>query len=73
MKIYTKKNENINHSLEDLDSYLQNIDHPVVKEADKNICEEEITIEELGKALQGMNNNSAPGISGITTPFYKLS
>ena len=43
-----------------------------LKEESKNKLEEDVTIPELSKALQKMNNNKSPGQDGICVEFYKL-
>ena len=35
-------------------------------------CEGQVSTEEAGFALSVMKNDSAPGIDGLTTPFYKF-
>ena len=45
---------------------------PQVSEADNLQAELPISIEEMGKALKALNNNSSPGLDGLTTAFYKI-
>jgi len=42
----------------------------VTEEANSGLCRE-ITLEELRKALQGMEGGRAPGIDGLSVDFYK--
>ena len=40
--------------------------------ANKEICEEELSVEECGKSLRGLPNNKVPGSDGFTSEFYKF-
>ena len=43
-----------------------------LNEAQKESCEGIISIEEVKRALQSMNNNKSPGSDGFTVEFYKF-
>ena len=59
--------ENIN----DYDKYfLNNI--PQLDKKLVDVGEEEITVEECGKALKKMKNGKTPGNDGLTVEFYKM-
>ena len=45
---------------------------PKLDDEDRNVCEEEITIEELGAALKALTNGKTPGTDGFGTDFYKF-
>ena len=45
---------------------------PKLNENDKQSCDKEITMEELGKSLKALPNNKSPGSDGPTTEFYKF-
>ena len=45
---------------------------PKLNEIDANTCEEEITIDECGKALKKMKNGKTPGSDGLSAEFYKI-
>ena len=62
---YTKDNES-------LDEYFLNNKIPTLNEKLKNTCDQELTIEECGKALRQFENNKSPGADGLTTNFYKF-
>ena len=64
-KLYTSKGE--------IDeSYLAKLDIPQLPEEIKMGLENEITVEELGKALFEMPNNKSPGTDGLPAEFYKI-
>ena len=70
-EIITKKDENITNTKEKLADYLSGINHPMVSEEDKEFLESPLTLEEMGKALNSLNNDSTPGIDGLPTSWYK--
>ena len=45
---------------------------PQLGENDKETCDGEVTIEELGYALKQLSNNKSPGSDGFTPEFYKF-
>ena len=58
---------------EDIDTDLMTDflnDLPCLSDTDRNICDEEITMEEICKSLKGMDNNKSPGPDGLTKEFY---
>ena len=55
---------------EKLNTFLGDIDHPVLSEADKQYLEAPILIDELHSALKLLNFDSAPGEDGLTPAFY---
>ena len=69
--LYTK-DSTITNTEEKLKDFLTNIDHPVLTEEEKNYCDTDITIEQLGYALSKLNNDSAPGSDGLSVPLYKV-
>jgi len=77
-KIYKKDPE----EPESLEGYIENflgpeiLQNPVVQDSklsveEKGSLETPLTMEELNRALEGANGNSAPGIDGINTKFIK--
>ena len=50
-----------------IEQYIGTINNPVLTEDDANLCEGEISIEELTLALTNMKLNKAPGADGLTT------
>ena len=67
----SKKDNDVNSSSDSFDNFLNDTEHPVLSECEKDLLDSEITLEELGLALSKLNNNSAPGIDGLPVPFYK--
>jgi hypothetical protein len=45
---------------------------PKISEVDKQRCENQITMQELGNALKELKNEKSPGSDGFTTDFYKF-
>ena len=58
--------EDIDYDL--LDTFIDDL--PVLSDLDKDICEGEITIEEILLSLKGMENNKSPGPDGLSKEFY---
>lgn len=57
----------------DADSFFNSISHliPKIDEHFKDVCENDITLDELDKALKSLSLDKAPGCDGITSNFYK--
>ena len=55
-----------------INDYLKDINHAILSEQDKEMCDLELSLEELGIALSSLNNNSAPGIDGLPVSWYKV-
>ena len=65
-KLYTKPaKQTLNHDLFE-------INIPQLTTEDQALCEDDITIGELGKALCELPNNKSPGTDGLTSEFYKF-
>ena len=54
------------------DEFCCDITTPKLSEAKQALCEGLVTTDEAGCALSKMNNDSAPGIDGLTASFYKF-
>ena len=68
-----KKDEQVDTSDDSVDNFLKNINCPKLSTYERDDCNKNISVKELGVALSSMNNNdSAPGCDGLTTPFYKF-
>ena len=65
-KLYTQPNNG------EIDENLFSSEHiPKLSEDSITLCDADITIEELGKALKDLPNKKSPGSDGLTTEFYK--
>lgn len=55
------------------EAFYQSINYliPKIDENFKQICEANITLEELDKALGALSKDKAPGCDGLTSNFYK--
>ena len=43
---------------------------PTISEADKNLCDREITVGELKESMLSMSDDKSPGNYGISREFY---
>jgi hypothetical protein len=53
-------------------NYFKDNTLPKVSEVDKINCDKNLTIEEIGIALKGLQNGKSPGTDGFTPDFYKF-
>ena len=67
-----KKDEAITNVEEQLNDFMQHIQHEVPDEENNESCDSEITTKEMSEALKCLNNKSAPGSDGLTADFYKV-
>ena len=67
-----KKDEAITNVEEQMNDFMQDIQHEVLDEESKEFCDWEITTKEMSEALKCLNNKSAPGSDGLTADFYKV-
>ena len=51
---------------------LGNISVPKLNTLEKDLCEENLTIAEIARALKELQNDKSPGNDGLTTNFYKM-
>jgi hypothetical protein len=52
--------------------FLEGEDIPKISEENKQKCDAEINIIEVGKALKELQNGKSPGSDGLTPDFYKF-
>ena len=59
------------HNTEDkfCKEYVSKINTPKLSDMDKKICESSLTIDEIAKALNELENDKSPGCDGFTTNF----
>jgi exonuclease III len=83
--LYTDKNDIINltkkyyqdlYQSKNIDpqtmfNYLSKINIPKISKDSNEICEAEISIPEIIKAIEDLSKDKAPGIDGLTAEFYK--
>ena len=55
-----------------MDSFLKNCSVPKLNVNEKGLCDQNLTIDEVAKALKELLNDKTPGSDGFTTNFYKL-
>jgi hypothetical protein len=65
------KEKNINKADEANETFLD-VNTPKIKEDEKQWCERDIDLEEIGNALKGLKNGKSPGTDGFTADFYKF-
>ena len=70
--LYTSKYKNSIPTEINNDFFLKSQDIPKLKEHDKLLCEETLTLPECTSALKQLANNKSPGIDGFSTNFYKF-
>ena len=52
--------------------FLNNRDIPELDQSNKQVCESQLTMEDIHKALMSMANDKSPGPDGFTTNFLKF-
>ena len=71
-KLYSTQLHN-STNIEDLNKAFLETEHiPKLSKDDQELCDQYLTIEECGKALNDLANNKSPGSDGLTTNFYKF-
>ena len=61
-----------NKSLLDRMNYTNAYDIPRISDASKEICDADITLQEIEDAVKGLANNKAPGPDGLPGEFYQM-
>ena len=59
-------------NLTGIQEYLNNSPTNKISEIERNHLERELNIQEIGKALFHLNNDSSPGLDGIPANWYKV-
>ena len=54
------------------DDLFEKVKMPQLNTLDKNICDQNLTLQEVASALKELPNDKSPGSDGFTTNFYKL-
>ena len=68
--LYSNSGNGINN--EDLSAYLDKISIPQISNSTKIICDDELTLEEIHKAVKSLALNKTPGIDGLPVEFYRV-
>ena len=55
-----------------INEFLKDTDFNTLSEQEKANLEKPISVDEIGKALAGLSNDSSPGFDGIPTSWYKV-
>ena len=67
-----KRDDSIGEVEQGVTNFLQGIDHPILSDEDQEACDTPLTLQELDNVTKTLNNESAPGIDGLTAHFYKF-
>ena len=54
-----------------IDDYVRNTDMPRLSNEEKEMCDSDITENEVYEAIVRLKHNKSPGIDGLTPEFYK--
>ena len=60
-----------NDTLESFQRFVEDLNLPYLEEQEKQGLEDEISIDEVWKALNGFQNDKTPGDDGFTKEFYE--
>ena len=52
-------------------NYTNAYNIPCISEASKEICDADITLQEIEDDVKGLANNKAPGLDGLPDEFYQ--
>ena len=67
-KLYSSRNSEYTTK----DDFVKNSQVPKLNIHDKDLCDQNLTIGEIAKALKELSNDKTPGSDGFTTNFYKF-
>ena len=56
----------------EIDNYLNSVNFPKVSNDAMEVCDKEISMNELEKSVKELHNNKAPGPDGLPGEFYKI-
>ena len=62
----------INADVNGITQFLSGSSFPTLSTFESSSLDQELTINEIGKALSKLDNNSSPGIDGIPAEWYKV-
>ena len=71
-KLYSTHLNDNSKTKEISNEFLDSEHIPKLNNADQELCDQELSIHDCGKALKDLANNKSPGSDGLTTNFYKF-
>jgi len=60
----------VNVDVSKINSYLDKCKINTLTEEEKAVCDQAISLEEIGKAIDNLKINKSPGLDGLTPEFY---
>ena len=71
-KLFSRSETDFNMTEGECNNYLDSVNIPKLSNSTKKVCDGVITMAELEKAVQELQNNKAPGPDGLPAEFYKI-
>jgi exonuclease III len=71
-KLYTQPTETCENDRNKAKNFFLEEDIPKVSNEDKQMCDQVLTLEEVGRALKDLKNGRTPGTDGFPPDFYKF-
>jgi hypothetical protein len=71
-QLYTEKQKTDTPETLNTKTYFKDESLPKITNDEKQRCDSEITLQEIGIALKELQNGKSPGSDGFTTDFYKF-
>jgi hypothetical protein len=72
MQLYTQPQDLKENNREKVKDVFLSENIPTLSEEHKELCEAEISVDEVGRALKDLNNGKTPGTDGLPPDFYKF-
>ncbi len=70
-KFYEQLYTSANVSNEEINKYMEKCNTKKLKDNERLLCDQEITMVELCNAIDELKENKSPGLDGLTPEFYK--
>ena len=71
-KLYSTHLNDNSKTREISNEFLDSEHIPKLNKADQELCDQELSLQDCGKALKDLANNKSPGSDGLMTNFYKF-
>ena len=71
-KLFSCSETDFNMTEGECNNYLDNVNIPKLSNSTKEVCDGVITMTEVEKAVQELQNNKSPGPGGLPGEFYKI-